>query len=55
MVKDKGEGEGAKPSLEATGVSEIQNDTIKAREVEAKDIFSLRLDKKGVSLPSAKI
>ena len=55
MVKDKGEGEGAKPSLEATGVSEIQNDTIKAREVEAKDLSPLRLDKKEVSLPLAKI
>ena len=55
MVKDKGEGEGIKPSLEATGVTEIQNDTVKAREAEAKDISPLRLDKKEVSLPSAKI
>ena len=55
MVKDKGEGEGTKPSSEATGVSEIQYDTVKAREVEAKHISPLRLDKKEVSLPSAKI
>ena len=55
MVKDKGEGEGIKPSLEATGITEIQNDTVKAREAEAKDISPLQLDKKEVSLPSAKI
>ena len=51
MVKDKGEG--TKPSLEATGVYEIQNDTVRARETEAKDISPLWLDKKEVSLPSA--
>ena len=55
MVKDKGEGEGTKPSSEATGVSEVQNDTIKAKETETKDISPLQLDKKEVSLPSAKI
>ena len=55
MVKDKGEGEGTKPSSETTGVTEIQNDTVKAREAEAKDIYPFRLDKKEVSLPSAKI
>ena len=55
MVKDKGEGEGIKPSLEATGVTEIQNDTVKVKQAEAKDISPLRLDKKEVSLPSAKI
>ena len=57
MVKDKGEGEGegTKPSLEATGISKIQYDTVKVREAEAKDISPLRLDKKVVSLPSAKI
>ena len=55
MVKDKGEGEGTKPSSEATGVSEVQNDTIRARETKTKDISPLQLDKKEVSLPSAKI
>ena len=55
MVKDKGDGEGIKPSSEATSVTEIQNDTVKAREAEAKDISPLRLDKKEFSLPSAKI
>ena len=55
MVKDKGEGEGTKPSSEATGVFEIQNDPVRARETEAKDISPPRLDKKEVSLPSAKI
>ena len=55
MVKDKGEGEGTKPSLEAMGVTKIQNDTVKARDAEAKDISPLRPDKKEVSLPSDKI
>ena len=57
MVKDKGEGEGegTKPSLEATGISKIQYDTVKVREAEAKDISPLRPDKKEVVLPSAKI
>ena len=55
MIKDKGKGEGAKPSSEATGLSEIQNDTVKAREAEAKDLSPLRLDKKEISLPLAKI
>ena len=57
MVKDKGEGEGegTKPSLEATGISKIQYDTVKVREAEAKDISPLRLDKKEDSLPLAKI
>ena len=55
MVKDKGEGEGTKPSSEAIGIFEIQNDTVKAREAEAKDISPLRLDKKEVFLPSANI
>ena len=46
MVKDKGEGEGTKPSSEATGVSEIQNDPVRVRETEAKDISPSQLDKK---------
>ena len=40
MVKDKGEGEGTKPSSEAMGVSKIQNYTVKAREAKAKDVSS---------------
>ena len=55
MVKDKGEGEGVKPSTEATDISEIHNDTAKAREAGAKDFSPLRLDKKVASLPSTKI
>ena len=55
MVKNKGEGEGTNPSSEVTGVSEIQDDPVRARETEAKDIPPPRLDKKEVSLPSAKI
>ena len=55
MVKDKGEGEGPKPSSEAIGITKIQNDTVNAMEAEAKDISPLRPDKKEVSLPSVKI
>ena len=51
MVKDKGEGEGTKPSSKATGVSEIQNDPVRTRETEAKYISPPRLDKKEVFLP----
>ena len=54
MANDKGEGGGTKPSSEAKGVAKIQNDTVKAREAEAKDISPLRPDKKEVSLPSTK-
>ena len=54
MAKDKGEGEGTKPFLEAKDVAKIQDDTIKAREAEAKDISSFQPSKKEVSLPSAK-
>ena len=55
MVKDKGKGEGVKPFTEATDISEIHNDTAKAREAGAKDFSPLRLDKKVASLPSTKI
>ena len=54
MAKDKGKGEGTKPSSEAEDVTKIQDDTVKAREVEAKDISSFQPRKKEVSLPSAK-
>ena len=50
MVKDKGEGEGTKPSSEATGVFEIQDDLVRTREIETKDIPPPRLDKKRKSL-----
>ena len=55
MVKDKGEGERSKSSSEAMGVTKIQNDIVKAREAEAKDISPLRPDKKEVVLPLARI
>ena len=54
MAKDKGEGEGTKPSSEVEDVAKIQDDTVKAREAEAKDISSFQPSKKKVSLPSAK-
>ena len=54
MAKNKGEGEGTKLSSEAEDVAKIRDDTVKAREAEAKDISSFQLSKKEVSLPSAK-
>ena len=54
MVKDKGKGEGTKPSSEVEGVAKIQDDTVKGREVEAKDISSFQLSKKEVPPPSTK-
>ena len=55
MAKDKSEGDGTKPSSKAEDVAKIQDDTVKAREAEAKDISSLQPGKKEVSFPSAKI
>ena len=55
MAKDKGEGEGTKPSSKAKGVTKIQDDIVKAREAEAKDISPSQPSEKEVSLPSAKI
>ena len=54
MAKDKGEGEGTKPSSEAEDIAKIQDDTVKTREAETKDISSFQPSKKEVSLPSAK-
>ena len=51
MAKDKGEGEGTKPSSEAEDVAKIQDDTRKAK---AKDISSFQPNKEGISLPAAK-
>ena len=52
MAKDKGEGEGTKPSSEAKDVAKIQDDTVKTREAKAKDISSFQLSKKEDSLSS---
>ena len=54
MAKDKGEGEETKPSSEAEDVARIQDDTVKARETEAKDISSFQPSKKEISLPATK-
>ena len=54
MARDKGKGEGTKPSSEVEDVAKIQDDTIKTREAEAKGISSFQPSKKEVSLPSAK-
>ena len=54
MAKDKGEGKETKSSSEAKDVAKIQDDAVKARETEAKDISSFQPSKKKVPPPSAK-
>ena len=38
MAKDKGKGREIKPSLETKDAVRIQDDTVKAKEAEAKDV-----------------
>ena len=54
MAKDKGEGKETKPSSETKDAAKIQDDAVKVREAEAKDIPSFQLSKKEVPPPSAK-
>ena len=54
VAKDKGEGKKTKPSSETKDVAKIQDDAIKAREAEAKDVPSFQPSKKEVPLPLAK-
>ena len=54
MAKDKGEGKETKPSSETKDVAKIQDDTIKVREVKAKDIPSFQPSKKEAPPSSAK-
>ena len=54
MAKDKSEGKEAKPSSETKDVVKIQDDAVKAREAEAKDVPSFQSSKKEIPLPLAK-
>ena len=45
MTKDKDKGKEAKPSPEINGAIKIQDDTIKAKEVEARDVPAFQLTK----------
>ena len=54
MAKDKGEGKETKPSSETKDIAKIQDDAVKAREAEAKDVSSFQPSKKEVPPPSTK-
>ena len=54
MAKDKGEGKETKPSPETKDAAKILDNTVKAREAEAKDVPSFQLSKKEIPPPSAK-
>ena len=47
MVKDKDKGKESKPSLGTKGVVKIQDDAVKAKEVEAKDVPTFQPSKEG--------
>ena len=47
MAKDKDKGKETKPSLETEVVAKIQDDAIKAKEVEAKDVHAFQPSKEG--------
>ena len=54
MAKDKGEGKETKPSSEIKDAAKIQDNAVKVREVEAKDVSSFQPSKKEVPPPSTK-
>jgi len=54
VAKDKGESKETKPSSETKDATKIQDDAVKAREAEAKDVSSFQPSKKEVPPPLAK-
>ena len=54
MAKDNGKGKETKPSLETMDAAKIQDDVVKAKEAETKDVLSFQLSKKENPPPSAK-
>ena len=54
MAKDKGKGKETKPSSETKDAAKIQDDAVKAREAEVKDVSSFQPGKKEVPPPLAK-
>ena len=47
MAKDKGKGREIKPSLETKDAVKIQDDAVKAKEAEAKDVPAFQPSKEG--------
>ena len=54
MAKDKGKGKETKPLLETKDATKIQDDAIKVKEAEAKDVHAFQPSKKEDPPPSAK-
>ena len=54
MVKDKGKGKETKPSSETKDAAKIQDDAVKAKEAEAKDVLAFQSSKKEDPPPSAR-
>ena len=54
MAKDKDKGKGTKPSSETKNAVKIQDDAVKVKEAEAKDVPAFQLSKKEDPPPSAK-
>ena len=46
MIKDKDKGKETKPSSETKDVVKIQDDAVKAKKAEAKDVLAFQLSKK---------
>ena len=47
MAKDKDKGKETKPSLEIEVAAKIQDDAVKAKEIEAKDVHAFQPSKEG--------
>ena len=54
MDRDKRKGKEVKPSSEIRDAAKIQDNTVKAKEAEAKDVPAFQLSKKEDPPPSAK-
>jgi len=54
VAKDKGKGKETKPSSETKDAAKIQDDAVKAKEAEAKDVPPFQLSKKEDPPPSAR-
>ena len=54
MAKDNGKGKETKPSSETMDAAKIQDDAVKAKEAEAKDVLAFQPSKKEDPPPSAK-
>ena len=54
MDKDKDKGKENKPSSEIEDAAKIQDDTVKAKKAEAKDVLTFQPSKKEDPHPSAK-